>query len=451
MRGQLSRRVVTLWAAAATLGACGGGEQTAPVTTGIALHFCSSSTPMWLAYQDDAGAWKRSVPDASGIFRAAINNRGGIALVRRSSSTGIFTTYVEYATAAELTSEYSTCTQQAVTGSKSLQGSIAGLGASEAAQISLGGVVSTVVTNFSMAGVADGPLDLVATRLPNRPLPFGPPTGLIIRRALNLPTGSVMPVLDFSSAEAFTPASFDLTIGNLGSDAVSVGVSFLTNNQTYATLFEDTAATVANRSYFGIPASQLIAGDLHDVQLIAGTSSSARFFETFTHALTDQTLTLGPELAAPTITVADSAPVIRPRIQSLIQPEYNSLLEINYCQGGPCQLVDRIATVVMTAAYLGSSATSWDATVPDLSKVDGFSAVWGLQAGAGVLWDADIAGGLVISDLVGQPHDGLTFRDAARVGAVPSQIVGMSPLARPSLILDVKRARSQREHFAGRQ
>lgn len=454
MRACVIARIASATAIGALVVACGGSTETAPATVGIPLIFCASSGPIWMAYQDDAGAWTRSIPDGSGLYHAAINSRGGIATVSRSNATGAFTLYVEYASAAELTAEYSSCKRSTATGTKVYQGSVAGLGTSDAAQITMGGVASTAFANFNMSGVADGPLDLVATRLStSNPRIFGPPTAIIVRRGVNLASGAVMPLLDFSSAEAFAPSSNTVTIANL--DSAYVSVAFLTATKTYAGLFEDTIGASATRAYFGVPAAQLVAGDLHDVLLVAGSNQSARFFESFSHTLTDQTLTLGSELASPTITLVDTSTNIRPRIQATVQPEYHSLFQVDYVQSGLVNAGNTV-TVLATAAYIGAGATAWDLTIPDLKKVDGFSATWGLQPGEATQWDAESIGGVTVDQLSATPYDGLAIAYAARIGAVSSQtVVAPRPPQRAAnarlLVLDVQRPRAQREHLARRE
>src|SRR5437867_4387734 len=100
----------------------------------LALDFCSNETPVWFAYQNEGAPWTRVTPDAAGTFRFNATYRVTLALVRQSGSD--YHTQITGATNREL-QEVSNITCLEQTGSKQLNGSVAGLSGSQKAEVSM--------------------------------------------------------------------------------------------------------------------------------------------------------------------------------------------------------------------------------------------------------------------------------------------------------------------------
>ena len=99
---------------------------------------------------------------------------------------------------------------------------------------------------------------------------------IIIRRNLNLAANAVIPTLDFSAAEAFTPGTATITLANAGSEFLSSSSLYFTANGSaggFATDHLDERNAYVLRS----PGCATAAGDLHAItaQAIVLSGSTA--------------------------------------------------------------------------------------------------------------------------------------------------------------------------------
>jgi hypothetical protein len=359
---------------------------TAPTGGGnVTFSFCGAVVPIWLAAQDGAGAWTRITAGANNTYSFNIaSGRGGVAYVI-PQGTG-FTTIFFYATIAELTGQAGTCVTVTPTG-KTVNGSVAGVAASDLASITLGTAATSVtggVTTFSLAGVPDGNLDLIAGRAAfsiNGTSVSYILNKLIIRRGLNQAANSTLPVLDFGASEAFDPVAKTLTINGAGTDQVSSSISYVTSNGTNGAFYNDLTLTAGARTYYGVPAAKQAAGDLHAASVAAfpaGLSgTSFRTYTTWFKDAVDKTITLPPVLNAPTISVVATAPYVRLRAQLTVQAEYNKFGGASFTQGTGA--TTRQVSITATGGYL---AGAFDFTIPDFSALVGWDNNWGLKVGA---------------------------------------------------------------------
>jgi hypothetical protein len=352
----------------------------------------------------------------------------GVAYVTTSSTSGTDLT-VLYATAAQLQATGGTTNVACTTGGKTVNGSVANVGASELATIALASSTASVsgaggVSTFQLTGLPSGAHDLIASRsainisgssisyILNR---------LIIRRGLDPANGSTLPVLDFASTESFAPATANLTIGNLGTDQALEEIGLTTANGTSASFFSSTPSTATTVPYYGVPDAKLVSGDLHSLTVLAfpGGSSPAtsRFATLYARSVANRTVTLGSTLGVPTITTVATSPYLRLRAQLTSHSEYNVLGGIVYTQGTGA--TERTVNVLMTAAYAGGSA--YDLTIPDLSGVSGWNNAWGLQPGVSTDWTEIQSGGTFNYFFPGAtPTDGATVVFATRTGTIAS-------------------------------
>jgi hypothetical protein len=382
------------------------------------VSFCTDNAPIWLAVQDGSSAWKQVTATSGNTYTFQLtSSRAGVAYVTQTANN--FTTLsVLYATTSELTSSGGITLTCTATNNKTVGGSVAGLGASAVAVVSLGPSRTNVSgaagqTTFQLQFVPTGPHDLVAARTTSS-TGQTQVTTMIVRRGLDPAAGSTLPVLDFGSSEAFTPATANLTISGLGNEAALTGGALVTADRSNAFYYFDAGSTAATRPYYGLPAAQLASGDLHELFVTTGTRSAILYV----HSVADRTVTLGSALGAPTITTAATTPYLRLRAQLPQQTEYNRVGEASYTQNmsGTFHTV----TIFMTMAYAAAATSGlYDLVIPDLSGVTGFSAVWALQPGVSTRWNAIEVGGTFLLGFQ-RPTDGASIVTATQSGTITS-------------------------------
>ena len=455
--------------------ATGIANQTATVTVNVTgtgggtgntvFDFCTTAdTPIWLAVQDGSGAWTRVTATGTRFQFNIASGRGGVAFVHPTTSATVasqrtlskrMSTVIEttllmrnkaaevranryaaryaasafvdgfdlsilYGTQAELNSQGTT---QCLTGAgKTVNGTVANVAATQTADISLGDAFESVsggTTNFTLTGVPDGALDLVASRSTTNLQTFQTIVDkLIIRRGINAANNSTLPVLDFNAAEAFAPAEANITVGNLGTDVSLVTTSYFTaSGTTGAAIFSGIELGTGPFKYYGVPTARQIAGDLHFAFVLASpasqTADNARFRGLFFKDPTDRTVTLGAVLPAQTVSVAGTTPYVRLRATGSVTADYNKVVDITYTQENTA----RTASISATAGYL-SNATTYDLTIPDFSGVAGWDNNWGLKTGAATEWTVAGSGFTGIGVGSPAPVEGATIQGAIRFGTI---------------------------------
>ena len=397
--------------------------------TNVSFRLCTAR-PIWVASQDDTGPWTRVSAGPNETYSFNVSSRGGVAIVTPFGAS--YRIDVVYATAAELVQiglNWNPACSAPPAGTKELTGTLAGLAGQEVS-ISLGprsAIVSQDQTSYTLRNVPDGALDLVASRgfFSGGLFEFDfDATKLIIRRALDLPNGAVIPVLDFDAAEAVAPVPSSVTLSGLGSDELSWIMTYLTAGGTEELLnghlFGPPRSTL---SYAGVPASLQATGDLHWL-FVEGAAQDGvrRLFATF-HRAENRSVTLGPELATPTVSVVASSPYARYRMSLPVQSEYSSEVIARFVQ----QATAATGSVSATAGYFGGSPSIWDLTIPDLTPAAGFDPNWGLRSGAPTAWQAfATSGSFLIPSL---PRDGETIRWAGGgAGAPPASVAARRSL-----------------------
>jgi hypothetical protein len=434
--GTLAPGVYTVTLRAFT--AAGGAEQTltltvrvtpAPVGTSVTWRFCDEgSLPLWVAYQSEDGPWTRS-PVLSRTHTFTIGARGGVAWIASSGTNGGYETQVVYGTAAELVQFGSQGCGFGESGGKRLTGEVHATPITGFAQIQIGGAwvrTQPLSRSFVLSGVADGPQDLIASRVDLTK--SGTDGGsmaidrFIIRRGLNLPNNGTIPTLDFGANEAFQPVPAAITLAGLGNDQAMVTLGYLTATSgasPFGGMFGGYYMGMPSRQETQVlpfvPAGRQVAGDLHSLTVAAGdwsggNSSSMRSRTSFFSAASDRTVTLGPALSAPTVTTATGGSTVRPRTQLARQAEYGSMLWLSFQQS------NRELSVTATASYFGGSTTAWDVTVPDFGAAEGFNSQWGLRPGSAIEYSASAFG---TSGTVAQmfaPTNGSSWQFAQRGG-----------------------------------
>ncbi len=419
-----------------TVSAAGTDVTTATTTLTIAVvngesasvEFCAAPPPIWVAQQDGSGPWTLVVPNAgtSTYEFTFTSGQGGIAVVH--TENGFNELNVFYAIGAEFsglgTVNLSSC------GSRTVRGTVApNLAATELAFVTLGS--SSATTGPALSGfpayvlndVLQGSLDLVAavsdatfhTRK------------IILRRAVDIATGNTLAVLDFEAAEAFMPATANVTVTGLGTDEATVYVTYTgLSDSSFAVVSSNSSYTSSSGAapYLAIPAANLNTGELQQLQAVAldasdYTPTADRESAVYFHDVADKTIALGPALSTPTVTEVVTAHNARPRVQLQGQTEYNRLLRANFAQND----VQRLASILVTAGYFGGEPATWDVTLPDLSATTGWNSAFGLQDGVAIDWGVNAQGG-ASRFLDGNPADGSAFQSATSSSAVPLMVRG---------------------------
>jgi len=230
-----------------------------------------------------------------------------------------------------------------------------------------------------------------------------------------------MAVLNFGASEAFDPVTKNITVNGVGTDLLTTSVSYVTANNTLASLFTDVnLSSTSTRPYYGIPAAQQATGDLHLLTAIASNISGStpnylRIFGTYFKDATDKTVTLGPVPATATVSVLATSPYVRLRMQWTAQTEYGKYFSSVYTQSNAA--APRTAIVSATSGYVGG--TSVDLSIPDFTGVAGWDSNWGLKAGQVTQWVATGTSWSSPGGVIGSPAtEGGTLQIGSRIGTI---------------------------------
>ena len=397
---------------------------TPPSNGAITYRFCAAPFPTWFAVQDGTtGAWTRVTGTNNTYSFDLTNSVGGVAYAAPSGNS--VQTNVWYGTKAEITARGVESCPTAT--SKTLTGTTANLtGNFEQGFVNFGNRATVVVpvagTTYALNGVSDGAHDLVAGKSTLALNGFSLSSTLskvILRRNLNPANNSAFGVLDFNAAEAFAPGSATATLTNLGTDVSVMTIGYSTANGTTGLLYADVGSGGASRNFFGVPAAQQIAGDVHLINATALPSNyltdpiaavTSRGTGVYVRDLGPQTLAYGPALVAPTVTVAGTAPYVRLKSVLARQAEYNQYFYANFQQQGA---TPRSIILEATAAWIGAGA--FDVTVPDFTAAGGYDNAWGLKTGVSTMWILNATGW---STATPTPTAGVSFKNAQKAGQV---------------------------------
>jgi len=350
-------------------------------------------------------------------FRAQLSaDRGAIAMVSRSGGFSLVSVF--YGTPAELETAGDTNPRHCFPAiAQTLLGTAIGINTGEVAFVgaSFGSRVRVGVdSTFELKALPSGPRDLLATRFAHAN-GTGPITRMILRRDIDVPDGTLLPVFDFASAEAFAPAIANVTLDGLGAESAASGTRLLASHDEISVTLATNLTADVTRPYFALPETQLGAGDLQIVSANtnAATTGSARSTTLYFRAPSDRTLAFGALLIQPTFTTVATVPALRLRAHFVPQNDYDRATVISYQQDSTL-----FVTVTMTAAYAAGSANGYDLVNPDLSGAAGFDPAWTLHQGGTLLWNGARIGGSLGLGRNTVPTDGATLRAVFATGAL---------------------------------
>ena len=380
-----------------------------PTLDELVLAFCSTELPVWFAYQNQGGDWTRVQPDANNAFVFDASDKVGIALTFDYGSSRL--TEVYYAHVNELLPMSGKACNETV-GTKTVNGSVAGVGVTETARISMSERFTTATSlnsGWTLTNVANAAQDLIAVRgigtddIPNR---------VIVRRAQNPVTGSTLPVLDFGGTEALAIATNTLLVSGLSSGQSNYYyIDFTTPTGTSHPLYTSDFFTSPSQTLYGIPASLTQAGDLHKLDLNADEQglTSYRTIWKYYRNPADQSLTFGAALNTPTVQSITPTPYSRLRATLVSQADYPDFATGYFIQSS------RSVFVTVTAGFNAGTPGSWVIEIPDVSAAGGYPTNAGLQSGTSTQWFVEAFSGTLENYISATPADGAIIRFAGRM------------------------------------
>lgn len=325
----------------------------------IAIHLdysnCSAQAqPIWVAYLDN-GSFTHDVGVGNVYDFTLSSPTGAIALVRQNS-TG-FTTTVTYGTQGELAAYagYGAVTPCTAIAGKNINATAAnttrlvdvGMGAN---QVTIDTTGNRTITVFN---VPLGPQDATAFVLD----PTAPK--MIFRRDQDIPNGGSLALFDFASAEAFVPASAQIT--GFAPTLVFVSYSNGAPGCQFTPLYS--ASTYGN-SFYGIPAALQRAADMHQVDAL-GPSGTAAFG--YFHTMANQALAIGSPIT-PLVTSAGGQ--FKQLNASTSLPADYQTLSLSYTDNNNHNSID----VTATTGYAGGNSVL--AATPGLTSIAGYQLAW---------------------------------------------------------------------------
>lgn len=358
-------------------GGGGGGGGNASVS------FVGCAAPqraIWFAYQDGNGPWTQ-VTGAGDVYNFAITqNRGGHAWATQNGNQTMVS--VVLWTRSELTSTPIVYCGPIPT--KSATGSVTGLVANDRVNIWLAnGAASATfaLPNFTILAIAEGPADLFAWR--NNSLGGSPDRGLV-RRDVNVPANGSVGVLDFNGAESFTPATANLTVSGMAQgEMVTQSMNYYSGAACqFAGFYQDLVTATPTLTMRGVPNALRRPNDLHQVGVTALSATGARVTQEWFGALGARTVTLPPNLPAPTVTSL-GGPYARLQAAYQLPADYLTTVFLY-------SAATRSAGITASVGWLGG--TNATIAMPDFTGVAGWNSAWVPASGAAGTWFTQATG-----------------------------------------------------------
>jgi hypothetical protein len=332
--------------------------------------------PIWVAAQDGSGAWTHLTGTNNVYTFNVTSGKGGYAAVMLSG--GIYTTTVNYFSQAELTGATAAQCVPPPVGS-TINGTVAGLNANDVANISMGSgstVAPYGLSAFQLTNVQSGPQTLVGYR--RSTTTPGTNDMVILRPGQNIASGGSLALVDFGSAEAFSPSPGSFTVaGGTPGDTFITSMAYFTGACVSSPLYSTSGTyAVTPTVQYGIPTAQQAATDLHRFTAQDQNVATATSFivSTTFHTFGPQSLTLPAALPAGTITTPSGGIGTRRQIALTLPSDY-STVGFSYSDA-----TFNTTNLFASAAYLGGSAVTL--AMPDFTAAGSYLAIYGPGAGA---------------------------------------------------------------------
>ena len=384
---------------------------TAVAANTIRWEFCDPARlPLFFAFRDgETGPWT-NVAQTGRAFEFTINRSVGSVAYVNTFGPGFLTT-VRLLTKDELIATAALeCTLFLGSG-KTVSGVVSSLSQTKNAIVSLGGATGLpTLANpaFTLADVPKGSPDLVAARFAlDQTRVTSAVDKIVLRRGLNLASGSMLAPIDFDGPEAFSPAIANVAVANVGSDQLAVQSAFNIFGANMGVIAPGVFGSANTREVYGVPPARLLADDKH-LLTVTGLDGSGgvRTVTAIFHEIANQSIALAARLEAPTITISKNT-VLRPRARGNFQADYQTQYGFGYTSA------TRNVVISTTRSYFASFG-QYDLEVPDLTSVPGYNSSWGLIPGSPVtyVFSAD-------NIPAGPPTVGTQLLSASRTGNVP--------------------------------
>lgn len=373
-----------------------GLEQTASINVIVAFagatvrldysQCAASGKPLWLAYQDGAGAFARVVGVGDLYTFNVTSSKGAYAAV--TGSAGGYSTNVQYFSQAEAGALVPGCT--AASAVKTVNGTVASMTASDYANVSMGGSGVTIfppLAPFQLVGVAAGAQDLVAYRR-NSATAGGVNDRLIIRRGLDVANGGSLAVIDFANPlELLLPTTATFTVTNAAAGKVQIqDQRYLTGNACTSHDMYSKSGVGATLFVYGVPVGSQAASDFYRFTVTEEVAPAVtRSLATSFHTLAARSVTL-PAMIGANATVATSALNTYRLMQSIVvvPADYQSVMftyseTTTTLRGAAMNGIianGNAYTITHSAGYLNGAGTT-TMTATDFGGITGFQAIWG--------------------------------------------------------------------------
>jgi len=374
------------------------------VSTGaIKWRFCSGSLPRYFfAVKDGNGPWTRIMPSGVDTSYSFSLTSGAGQVAEVNLEAGGFRTTIHSFTAQEMAARAaSQCALYQHLTTRTANGSFGGVTGFRQSFAALGWWFGSANGNgsFTLLNLPPGALDLVAVRTAESLVhpSLVPADRMIIRRGINPASGSTIPVVDFGAAESFAPTTATWTFAQTIGARFAISQTFFTAGGTTGLFAPIPGVDSAGiqRSVFGVPLAQTVAGDLHQVVAtveVTGPVPSSplratRQIVAYARTLSNRTLNFGSEMPSPTVLPVQGTPAGRLRAQGTIPQEYNTGITFDVSQAASSNHI----TIHASRAFLGAG-TGYDLTLPDLSGAIGWDTQFAIRAGSPVQWWASGGG-----------------------------------------------------------
>ena len=340
----------------ATLCACAAACSDATGSNAF-VTLCPGPATTWAGIEREGGSWQ-SIPSTQGTFPLNEGERIGLARLREPSLE------IYYVTAEQAEATFA-CDPPPT---KQLHGTVRGIGTAFTSQATISMGTSRAVSaaqgaeNFTLSRAPNGSTDLVATAYD-----VGPAT--IIRRGVDYPNGSTIPVLDFGSSEAFSLEVNTVTVNGTSDYEFSATNEFITQKGTQAMLRYSFTNSGTTLPMYSVPVSKMLDGELNSSTILGAFGREARVFY---RGAADRTVDLGPRASVPVVTRSGTAPNRAMRIDAASQPEYEAHITFMLCAVQSALQ----PTITATREYFGGTPATWSVTVPDLKAVQDFPQSW---------------------------------------------------------------------------
>ena len=380
------------------------GSRSTPLTltveaaSGGSIHWDFSSCPVaeqpvWFAYQDGSGPWTVVTPVANVYSFNIAGARGGITEVL--TDAGASTVLVQYLSKAEFGTGSVQCPSPGVL--KTVNGTVAGVGATEAAWVSMGGGSAFIYSflvgfpNFQLTSVQSGSQDLVASH--TTAISGVIADKAIIQRGLNIANGGTVGTLDFGGGSAFTLDNATITVTGL-----TVGETQLTQAMTYqvagcagAPLYNGVSWAGSSFTAAGVPAADQVASDFHGIQLSTHdpTAKMTRFTSQYFHTFGARSVALAAVFPTPAVTSLGGGSPPYKRLQAIytLPTDYEQATSLTYSDA----VTSNSVVIQATFAYLGG--TSVTLALSDYSALVGWLNSWAPGAANTADWRVGGTGG----------------------------------------------------------